>query len=292
MKTYTPLKLLVTGSEGHIGKAQVAEFVAAGHEVRTMDRQPASDPGDRDHRVGDLRDRSVVREAVRGMDAVAHLGAIAGDWEGHDEEVMQINVMGSWNVLQSCLEEGIRRVVSFSSVQALGNFMGFREADYLPIDDFCPRHPMSAYQLSKHLGEETCRSFSERHGIVTICIRPVGVVQPGAYTRRNSSPDPARGKMGYWSYVDVRDVCEATIRALTAENILHDSFLVAADDSHSVMPTAELVERCCAHTPWPGVSRDDYFVDNPYRSLVDCAHAKQALGWRPRHSWRDEEVNG
>jgi UDP-glucose 4-epimerase len=289
------MRVLVTGSEGLIGRALTAMLREAGMDVRTFDRAAAGShrTDDFDHRAADLLDAEAVREALRGVDAVTHLGAIADDWEGHDHEVLDVNVRGTWNVLLGCAEEGIDRVVYFSSVQALGNFCGYRKAEYLPIDDATPRHPMSAYQLSKHLGEEACSSFTEQTGMKTICIRPVGVMTDPHLARwqRSQRPhDPQSSRTEYWTYVHINDVCRAAMAALSTPNVTHDAFLVAAEDNLSAIPTAELVDRIYPDTPWPKVSRGEYLAANSFRSLVDCSHAREVLGWQPVHSWRPQST--
>ena len=287
------MRLLITGSAGNIGRVQVKMARKAGYEVRGFDRPAGRSEDDWEYIPGDLRDLQAVRKAVQGVDAVLHLGAIANDRYGAPEEVFTVNVQGTWNVLLACQEAGVPRVVFYSSVNALGNFLGHRASEYLPIDDDYPRHPMSPYQLSKHLGEETCRMFSDRYGLVTVCLRPVYVAQPDHYPpwrerERRRERSPEWGKNDYWSYVDVRDVCEAALLGLTVENVRHDAFLLTADDNIVGIPSVELVERYYPDTRWKQ-DKEAYFADQPYRSLVDCSHAKEVLGWQPQHSWRHEE---
>jgi nucleoside-diphosphate-sugar epimerase len=172
-------------------------------------------------------------------------------------------------------------------VNALGCFGGRRPAQYLPIDDAYPRHPLSAYQLSKHLVEETCRAFSDRYGLITVCLRPVYVAEPREYRPDWRRPEHRTVRHEYWSYVDIRDVCRAALLGLSAPGIAHDAFLLAADDTLTDVPTAELVDRYYPDTPWSQMTRDTYLTGKPHRSLIDCAHAKAALGWSPRHSWRE-----
>ncbi|MCA1595097.1 MAG: NAD(P)-dependent oxidoreductase [Chloroflexi bacterium] len=288
------MQVLVTGSEGGIGRVQVDLLRSKGHEVRTLDQAASRTPDAGEHFEADLRDRETVAKAVEGTDAVVHLGAIPGDREGYDAEIMQINVQGTWNVMDACKRHGVRRAVCFSSIQALGNVCGFHESLRFPINDSYPRHPMSAYQLSKHLGEEVCRSFTNRYGIVTICLRPVGVLRSEDYQRWSGTPrDDARpgSVSNHWSYVDVRDVCDAALRGLEAENVSHDAFLLAADDTATLTPTADLVERFYAHVPWPEISQEEYLASSPHRTLVDCSHAKEVLGWQPQHSWRSPRTS-
>lgn len=284
------MRILVTGSEGGIGRVLVPTLLAAGHDLRTFDRA-ARRGTEVEHLPADLRDIAAVRRAVQGVDAVAHLGAIPSDDPGREDDVLSVNVQGTWNVLLACVEAGVGRVVAFSSVNALGNVGGHRPSASLPIDDAYPRHPMSAYQLSKHLGEEACRSFSAKHGLVTVCLRPVLVTYPDRHDAvwRGLSDEERveRGRTEYWAYVDARDVCDAVLRGLRVEGVSHDAFLLAAADTTALAPTAELVDRFYPSTPWPAVERDAYLAGDPRRSLIDYAHAAAVLGWSPRHRWRD-----
>jgi nucleoside-diphosphate-sugar epimerase len=263
---------------------------AAGHEVRTFDLTAAHKDRAHEHIPGDLCELTEVRKAVQGVDAVVHLAALASDRAGTGPDIIRVNVLGTTNILFACYEAGVERVVAYSSVNALGAVGGHRPAAYLPIDDRYPRLPLSPYQLSKHLGEEACRSFSEKYGMVTVCLRPVFVMSLDHYkwVRDRKQPNYDREKWEYFAYVDVRDVCEAAIRGLTVEGVTHDAFLLTADDTTAIITTEELVERCYPDTPWRQ-DRGAYLADNPYRSLMDCSHAANVLGWQPRHSWRHAE---
>ena len=97
--------------------------------------------------------------------------------------------------------------------------------------------------------------------------------------------DPWRDE--YWAYVDVRDVADAVVRALRVQGVNHDRFLLSAQDTSVPEETRALVDREFPEVPWPTVDPDRYFADDPYRSLIDCTHALEVLGWQPRHSWRD-----
>jgi nucleoside-diphosphate-sugar epimerase len=282
---------LVTGSEGGIGRALVPALVAAGHEPRTLDRV-ATSRCPHEHHPADLRDLLAVRRAVQGVEAVLHLGAVPNDDPDRADEVLTVNVQGTWNVLLACVEAGVGRLVAFSSINALGNVGGHRPSAFLPIDDAYPRHPVTPYQLSKLLAEESCAAFTRRHGIVTLCLRPALVAFPDRHYpawRRASGEELAdRFRHEYWSYVDVRDVCAAAILSLTAPGIDHGAYLLGAADAAAKTPTADLVARHYPDTPWPVVDRDAYLADRPFRSLLDCSRAASALGWRPRYGWRDE----
>lgn len=283
------MRVLVTGSEGGIGRHLAPALRDAGYELRTFDRV-AGPEGEHGHVTADLRDRDVVRRVVRGVDAVVHLGAIAGDVAGREHEVLTVNVEGTWNVLLAAAEFNVPRVVYFSSVNALGNVGGLRPSACLPIDDAYPPHPVSAYQLSKRLGEEICRAFAAQASTTALCLRPTLVAAPDHHYPDWRDADAAelahRGSTEYWAYVDVRDVCAATLLGLTADVPPFSACLLAAADTMAKTPTAELVDRFYPDTDWPTVDRSAFLGGAPHCSLVDCAEADRLLGWRPRHGWR------
>ncbi|CCW35534.1 nucleoside-diphosphate-sugar epimerase [Chthonomonas calidirosea] len=286
------MRVLVTGSEGFIGQAQVAALLEAGHEVRTFDQRSARQR-EWEHIPGDIRDIYALRKAVQGMDAIVHLAAIPNDRHGGEADVLDVNVRGTLNVLIAAHEAEIGRVVFYSSINAIGCVGRFGKAHYLPVDDFHPHHPMTPYQLSKHLGEEACRSYSERYGIVTACLRPTFVTREDHYSGHWFPAEEGRWpsySIELFAYVDVRDVCQAGLLALTAQGFLHAGFLLTADDTGLPIPTEEAVKRFFPDHPWQQ-DRTAYLAENPYRSLVDCSQAKCLLGWQPKHSWRNYRSN-
>ena len=256
------MRVLVTGSEGRIGRHLAGVLDGKGYGLRGFDTradtQAAGGPID-DRHVGDLRDLPAVRSAMRGVDAVVHLGAIPSDRDD-GAAVMQTNVMGSWNVLQAAQENGVRRVVFFSSINAQGSVLTGHPPAVLPIDDDYPHHPATPYQLSKHLGEEICRSFSERHGMITLCLRPTWVTQPSDYTQAGFGTDGflAAWQPDLWAYVDVRDVGNAVLRCLAARRHLARLFPAGGRrhvgaHSHRRTARAPLCRRALAHDRPPAL---------------------------------------
>jgi nucleoside-diphosphate-sugar epimerase len=280
------MDILLTGSRGTVGRHLAVSLERAGHRVTGFDlRDDPGRPGA--HQVGDLADRPLLGRLLDGKDALIHAAAIAWDI-GDPGELMRTNVLGTWSVLQAAADAGVGRAVVFSSVNAQGSVGGHRPPAYLPIDDDHPHHPMTPYQLSKHLVEETCRAITERTGMVTLCLRPVWITTPDAYATAGfgTAAFEERWRPELWAYVDIRDVADAVDRALSVAGVLHDRFLLAARDTSATRPTRELVDACYAAVPWR--LQTDHAPGEPFGSLVDCRRARDVLGWEPRHSWRKE----
>jgi nucleoside-diphosphate-sugar epimerase len=283
------MKVLITGSTGGIGTYVVKRLLEAGHTLRAMDipAQPKND--DYEYIPGDVRDLALLRRAVHGMEAVVHLAAIPYDMEGQDELVLDTNLRGTWNVLLASQEAGVKRVVSFSSINALGQAEPNHPGLYLPLDDDIPHHNVHNYPLTKHIGEEMCAAFVARGGLSAISLRPTLVTHPGPSRYRWWEFMPEEFKLqshigDFWSYVDVRDVAEATLLSLTAPVEKHQAFLLAHDENRTHTPTAEIVEKHFAHLPWPKISKEAYLAQGEFIGLLDCSAAKRVLGWQPQYS--------
>ncbi len=268
----------------------VKALLEAGHTLRTLDQGTQSRENAWEHIPGDVCDLSVVRRAVQGMEAVIHTAAILGEVRGYEELLYKVNIQGTWNILIACVEAGVERLVNFSSINALGHSSPAHTALYLPLDDEVPRQPYNAYQVSKHVGEELCQSYSSRFGLDIVSLRPTFIYASGsdnlAWLKGSEDEKAAIATIDYWSFVDVRDVCSAALLSLTVPMKGHQAFLLASDYSHARMTTQELVQKYYPHLPWTKVAEEAYLKDNPYRSLIDCARARQVLGWQPEFSPR------
>jgi UDP-glucose 4-epimerase len=286
------MKILVTGSQGGIGRWMVKALLEAGHTIRTLDRAAQARENSWEHLPGDVRDLPLVRRAVEGVDAVIHMAAIMADAPGLEDLMLSVNIQGAWNVLISCVESGVPRLVNFSSLQALGHSSPHHTALYLPLDDSVPRQPATTYQISKHVVEEMCQAYAGQHGLVIVSLRPTHVYQPvpegDQWWHLLEETQAGVATKDYWSFVDVRDVCQAALLSLTAPLAGHQAFLLASDYTHARRSTLELVKKYYPRFPWPKVQPEDYVRDNPYRSLLDCSQAKKVLDWQPNYSQREE----
>ncbi|MBX3013229.1 MAG: NAD(P)-dependent oxidoreductase [Caldilineaceae bacterium] len=273
------MKVFVTGHRGRIGSMITEQLVAQGHTVVGYDRADGQS----------ILDGQAVRTAAQGCDAAIHLASLLGGPDDDPDETVQVSLMGTWHVLQAAAAEQMQRVIYFSSVNALGIFMGLKKPDHLPIDDTYPPQPMSPYGLSKRLAEEMCFYFTQRTGIATICLRPPWVLHPEYYERLRTwrAEDPEREWQHSWEYgafCDVRDVVAAAVLGLTCPDPGHVTLLLCADDINSDHPSRALAQRVHPDVPWVGGPEYD---QDPFRALVSNQRAKDILGWRPQYRWRD-----
>jgi UDP-glucose 4-epimerase len=282
------MNILVTGSTGGIGRWTVKRLVELGHQVRALDIKAQPKSADFEYWSGDIRDMTIMRRAVYGMEAVVHLAAIPFDMPGQDEIILDTNLRGTYNMLLAAQEAGVRRVVNFSSINALGQAEPTHPGLYLPLDDDIPHHTIKNYYLTKHLSEEMCKAFSGRGVFSAISLRPSMVLSPDA-ERHWWDMLPEEFKLhghiaDFFSYVDVRDVAEAVALGLDAPIDGHQAFLLTSPESRVRVPTAEIVDKYYPQIPWLKISKEEYLARDPYISLVDCSAASKVLGWQPKYS--------
>jgi UDP-glucose 4-epimerase len=283
------MDILVTGGSGLVGGSVVEELLQAGHGVTVLDRVPPQQrvPFIRADilRLGDLT------WAFEGQQAIIHLAAIPNPLNDPPQRIMETNVMGTFNVLEAAARTGVPKVVIASTDSALGFVFathGF-SPEYLPIDERHPLKPQDPYGLSKAIDEEMCRSYTDRYGMTTVCVRICFIWDTRrVMDHRGWVEDVEARRQGIWVYTDERDAAQAFRLAAEAQGMEHEAFFVPADDGMTLVPTVELIERYFASVPvdWAVVAGD-------YWSLISNRKAKEVLGYQPQHSWRqcyDEEA--
>jgi 2-alkyl-3-oxoalkanoate reductase len=168
------MRVLVTGATGFLGVHTCRELLARGHQVRAFGRDFSRFLVAGIEQVqGDLRDPDSVRHACLNMEAVVHAGAFSSPW-GKREAFMSVNVTGTQNVLEACLQSGVRRLVHISSPAVI--FTGHDhvlERDDAPY----PKTFSSHYACSKKLAEELV--LGARKKLELIVLRPKAIYGPG-----------------------------------------------------------------------------------------------------------------
>jgi sterol-4alpha-carboxylate 3-dehydrogenase (decarboxylating) len=196
--TPDPIRLLVTGASGFLGRVLVHELLTAASalswrvkEVRAfdvVDFHEAARRDGRDHLRGlgearvtplraDLRDRAAVRAACQGVDVVLHAGSLV-DW-GHasDADLEAVNVAGTRNVIDGCLDAGVKALVYTSTEDVVFNGRPIRDADE---SHPYPTRFVNSYCRTKALGEQAVLAADTRQGahgrqLHTVALRPVGI---------------------------------------------------------------------------------------------------------------------
>ncbi|MGC1686680.1 MAG: NAD(P)-dependent oxidoreductase, partial [Candidatus Acidiferrales bacterium] len=305
----------VTGGSGVMGGYIGRSLLRAGHIVASFSPSRPLVEGI-EFIQGDVLNLSGLRSACRAHDAVMHL-AVARFGKVPSEQLISVNVIGTVNVLEAAIREGVRKVIYASSNAVLGfTYQKHPLAPkYFPVDEDHPCEPQDAYGLSKLLSEITCKSYSDAFGIQTICLRinsnwcldregaEIAVRSGGMkgltveelwktrYLRSIEAaeldgdwpiPGPPNPRKNLWCVTDARDGAEAFRLALENEKILNEVFLINGSDTCANVETPALIKRFYG----------DVHIRKPlngFASLVSNQKATRILGYTPRYTWRESD---
>jgi len=280
------MNILVTGSAGRIGRYVVRELLDSGHHVLSVDIAPPpalSSPAGETRQV-DLTQAGEVYQAVAAAqaDAVIHLGAWPNAGIVPDTRTYGENVRGAFNLFQACADLGVLRVVSASTNQIYG-FAGAPPV-YAPVDEEHPLRPINCYALSKMAGEQAADYFIANYGMTILSFRFMGVRTPQQIGPEieQMAQDPANGSWLLWTRTDARDAAVACRLAVEADAPPSGPYNITGAQVLET-PMAELVQ-----THFGG--RTEICGDLADRlSLLSCARAEAAFGYRPQYVWTESQ---
>ena len=274
-------RLGVTGASGHLGSHLCPELVKLGYDLICIDMvSPQKVYGK--FRQTDFRDESSTRRALEGVELLMHCGSIHPWKQYTDEQYLDMNVKGTWNVFRAASELGIERVILTSSIAAAGYDP---ELELCPVDESYQMPSLrDMYSLTKRFQEEIARHFCGQEGMKAIALRA-----------SNFTPKPRlqTGVALLSGCLVVEDVASAHLKALSAwERLQHDfePFFI----THT-FPYSPEESRRLSDSPRPILERHfpgawDWFEEHgvtlrPVATLYDNSRAKRILGWQPEYTF-------
>jgi len=215
------MKIAVTGANGHVGFNLCRSLLAEGHQVKALvhENNNAIQNLDIEFIQGNVNDPESLRKLFKGAEIVFHLAAVISI-DGQKEKLLEVNYEGTRNLIRIIKENGVRRLIHFSSIHALKH-LPYHE----PMDE---TRPLMAdgptwYEATKARAEKmVLDSISE--GLDAVVINPTAIVGPNDYKpslvgtvliRLYNNSLPALVPGGY-NWVDVRDVVQGAMAAMDA----------------------------------------------------------------------------
>jgi UDP-glucose 4-epimerase len=231
--------ILVIGGAGFIGSFVVAELLK--HDINKVvvyDNFARGNPEYlleqlKDSRCsiykngGDIRDVDILNDAVSEVDFVICLAAM---WLLHCKDyprtAFEVNIKGTFNVLEACVKNNIKKLVWSSSASVYG------DAVELPMTEDHPFNNKNFYGASKIAGEAMATAFNDRYGLKVIGLRYMNVYGPhqdqtAAYTgvvpillnkiQANESPIINGDGSQAYDFIYVEDVARSNVKALISD---------------------------------------------------------------------------
>lgn len=319
-----PSPILVTGGSGFLATHTILQLLETGHRVRTTVRSASrrdeltdtlvragADINALSFAIADLTADDGWDDAVSGTRYVHHMASPFPPQQPDDpEELIGPARDGTLRVLRAAARHGVQRVVLTSSFAAIGYSPKPSDLPYDESDWTDPAQDNSPYVLSKTLAERAAWEFTATHpGAPELTvINPVGVFGPALGSGLSSSVGiiamllsgrPSPLPRASFAVVDVRDVADLHIRAMTSAVAAGQRYLAAAGAAMTLPEIAatlrERLGAAAAHVPVDVASDDEIRAAATRRpelevfvgllgapKRVSAAKAIEQLGWRPR----------
>ena len=304
-------KVRVTGGLGFIGSNLAKKAQQNGWDVRILDDFSTSIQMVAEELeslgieviVGDIRDKGLVYSSISNSTAVVHLAAqvsVPLSVE-NPEETMEINVQGTQNVIDSCLENGVARLVVASSAAVYG------EAETLPLKEEAAGDLLSPYAESKWANEQQIIE-ARSNGLQASCLRffnvyGAGQRPDGAYAavipkfadmmaqgippRINGDGSQTR------DFVHVDDVCSAIMTLIEGnwKSESHHVYNVATETKISLLELVSVINNSLAkkvpeYSPLKPLHGEDRAGDIRH-SMASISRIKGVLNWQPSVNFQD-----
>ena len=288
------MRILVTGSSGHLGEALVRTLRTTKHEVIGVDIRHSHFTD----KVGSIVDRDYVKRCVRGVDAILHTATLHKPHviTHSRQNFVDTNITGTLNLLEEAVSAGVSSIVFTSTTSAFGGALTPpSEAPATWVTEDLVPVPKNIYGVTKTAAEDLCELFHRNHGLACLILRTSRFF-PEEDDRKETrqSYDDSNVKASEFLYrrVDIEDVVSAHLVALEkASSVGFGRYIISAttpftrDDLFDLRANAPLVLRRRVPDYEPEYARRGWRMFPSVERVYVNERARTELGWRPRYDF-------
>lgn len=302
------MKVLITGGMGVMGAETSRKFVNEGHRpvifARHRDDTLIHDIIDKvDVELGDILDLPRLLQVIKmhKVTHIVHTAAFVGAVSQENPALsIQVNVLGTVNVLEAARLFEVKRVVYTSAKGIYGPIRGeYEHPTYKPIQEDMPKNPVRIYDSAKLMGEHTCLYYQANLDLDVVVLRFATTYGPGKAARH--------GKMGVTSqivespflglpfhlaqggdqkddFIYNKDSAQGIYLACVAEKLQNRVFNIGTGVGVTLQDFARVLRRILPKADiqiGPGLN----FFNSPYPAsgVYDISRAERELGYKPRY---------
>jgi len=284
------MKILVTGSAGHLGEALMRTLQGGPHEALGVDVLASACTT----RRGSITDKDFVATCMKGVDAVLHTATLHKPHvASHSkQDFINVNITGTLNLLESARDAGVSRFIFTSTTSTFGNALtppagapaAWITEDVTPV-------PKNIYGVTKTAAEDLCELFTKLHGLPCIILRTSRFFpedDDSAATRDAFDGVNAKVNELLFRRVDIEDAVSAHLAAMErAPEIGFGRYIISATSPFTKDDLAE-VRRDAPSAVRRYAVFDDVFEARGWRMFPSSdrvyvnERARRELGWRPK----------
>ena len=289
------MKVLVTGSSGHLGEALVRTLRTAGHEVVSLD--VLSHPLTTD--VGSVADRACVKRCMAGVQTVFHAATLHKPHVAtHERQAfIDTNITGTLNLLEEAVAAGVESFVFTSTTSVFGDALvppPHEPAAWI-TEDVTPV-PKNIYGVTKAAAEDLCQLFHRNQQLPCIVLRTSRFFpeeDDDASRRAAFADDNLKANEFLYRRVEIEDVVSAhLLAAQQARTIGFRRYIISATTPFTTRDLTELrtaapavVKRLVPEYEAEYTKRGWTMLPTLDRVYVND-RARRELGWQPRYDFR------
>ena len=293
------MKILVTGGAGFIGRYLV-DFLLKDHDITIYDNLSNSSKADIEPLIEkgakfvneDILDYENLKKSCVGFDFIIHLAAKSDVTQSaiHPEITNEVNVKGTKNVMQCCIDNKIKKIIFASSAAVYDD-------SKIPASENAKTNPSSPYGKSKLEGEQIVKKKSKEHGINAITLRmfnvygrgqSIGVVSKFIKNISGGAPFQINGDGNQTrDFISVFDVVIAFDRAIrNIDRKRGEIFNIATGKSISINDLAQIIQKIAGKKIKINFNKQsDYEIKF---SLANVKRAENELGFIAKQNLQDE----
>jgi UDP-glucose 4-epimerase len=289
------MKILVTGSSGHLGEALVRTLKSQGHEVTGLDILASPYTSD----IGSITDRSFVRDCLAGVSTVYHTATLHKPHVGtHSmQQFIDTNITGTLNLLEEAVAAGVQCFVYTSTTSVFGDALVPPPGSPAAwITETVNPIPKNIYGVTKASAEGLCQLFHRNFGLACIVLRTSRFFpeeDDNKEMRASYEEDNLKANEYLFRRVDLEDVVSANLAATEkAKKIGFGTYIISATTPFLPADMADLR----ADAPrvvgrfFPGYEREYSRRGWKMFPSIDRVYvnerARKDLGWQPRYDFR------
>jgi UDP-glucose 4-epimerase len=289
------MRILVTGSAGHLGEALMRTLPGSGHEAIGLDilNSPYT------HHVGSITDREFVRHCMTGVEAVMHAAALHKPHVATHarQEFVDVNITGTLNLLEESVAANVCAFIYTSTTSAFGRALtpppgqpaAWITEDVVPV-------PKNIYGVTKLAAENLCEMFQRKFELPCLILRTSRFFPEQDDNRAQRQVyDDHNIKANEFLYrrVEVEDVVAAHLLALEkAHSLRFGRYIISATTPFSREDREELGRNAPAVAAYRVPTYPDEYARRQWKMFptIDRVYvnerARTELGWRPHYDFR------
>ncbi|MGL4617943.1 MAG: NAD-dependent epimerase/dehydratase family protein [Chroococcidiopsis sp.] len=289
------MKILVTGSSGHLGEALVRTLKTINNEVVGVDVVPS----DFTDRLGSIVDRDYVRQCMVGVDAVLHAATLHKPHVAtHSRQsFVDTNITGTLNLLEEAVSAGVQSFVFTSTTSTFGNaLLPPADAPAAWITEAVTPMPKNIYGVTKTAAEDLCQLFHQKYRLPCLVLRTSRFFpeeDDRKQIRQSYQDGNIKANELLYRRVDLEDVVSAHLLALEkAPSIGFDRYIISAttpftpDDLFDLRISAPLVVKRRFPDYEEVYARQNWKMFPSIERIYVNERARTELGWCPRYDFR------